>query len=60
MLTNRGFITNCNGYYKSGQIFQISAQNTSIVVRSFLLKLKTVVMNFESNIFCNILKGQRL
>ena len=51
MLTNRGFITNYNGYYKSGQRFQIGAQNTSIVVGSFLLKLKTVVMNFESNIF---------
>ena len=43
-------------YYKSGRLIQIGAQNTSIVVGSFLLKLKTITMNFEINIFCNILK----
>ena len=57
IITNWGiFITNRDGYYKSMQILQIGAQNTSIVVGSFLLDLKTITMNFEISIFCNILK----
>ena len=39
-----------------GRILQIGAQNASIVVGSFLLKLKTIAMDFEINIACNILK----
>ena len=57
IITDRGrFITNRDGYYKSGQIIESGAQNVSIEVRSFLLTLKTQTMNFEINIFCNILK----
>ena len=45
-IANRGrFITNRGSYYKSGQLLKISAQHTSIVVGSFLLKLKTITMN---------------
>ena len=39
-----------------GRTLQIGAQNVSIVVGSFLLKLKTITMDFEINIVCNILK----
>ena len=43
-------------YQKSGRLLQIGAQNTYIVVGPFLLKLNTITMNFEINIFYNILK----
>ena len=52
------FVANRDGCYKSGQILQIGAQNKSIVIGSFLLKLKTITLNFEINIFCNILKDK--
>ena len=39
-----------------GRILQIGAKNASIVVGSFLLKLKTITMDFEINVVCNILK----
>ena len=36
IITDRGrFITNRDGYYKSGQIIEIGAQNVSIEVRHF-------------------------
>ena len=56
-ITNRDrFISNRCGCYKSWQILQTGAENMSIVVGSFLLKLKTITMNFEINIFCNTLQ----
>ena len=58
-ITNRGrFITNRNGYYKSGQILPVRAQNMSIVVGAILSKLKTITMAFEINNFCNIQKDK--
>ena len=57
IITDRGtFITNRDSYYKSMQILQIDAKITSILIGSLLLKLKTITMNFEINIFFNILK----
>ena len=55
-----GYYRSGQFYYKSVQILQIAAQNTSIVVGSFLSKLKSVTINFERNIFCNILKDNVL
>ena len=40
-------------------LLQIRAAITNIVVGSFLLKLKTITINFENNIFSKYLEGQR-
>ena len=60
LITNQGIFLSVQEEAELLQIdadlLQIGAQKMSIVVGSFLVKLKTIFMNFEISIFRNIFK----